>query len=89
VYAGGHFTNYCIGDTGSGSPFVCTNPLERRRLFEVSLTTGNLTSWAPKLNSAHGVWATAVEPTTHDLWTGGDFTKVGSSSISRLAVFPE
>jgi hypothetical protein len=87
LYLGGHFGNYCIGGTGSGSPYICTNPLPRRKLFEVSLGTGALTSWAPSLNSPRGVFAMAVDPRTGDLWTGGDFTKVGTQSVTKLAVF--
>jgi len=54
----------------------------------VSLTTGALTSWAPKLNSARGVFTSAVDPATHALWVGGDFTKVGSLAVAHLAKFP-
>lgn len=88
LYAGGHFTNYCIGNTGSGKPYNCDKPLSRRKVFEVSLSSGALTSWAPKLNSAHGVFTAAVDPASHDLWLGGDFTKVNGKATSRLAVFP-
>lgn len=88
LYAGGHFTNYCVGNTGSGSPYICDKPLSRRKAFEVSLTTGGLTSWSPTLNSAHGVFGSDVDPATHDLWMGGDFTKVNGKSVSGLAVFP-
>lgn len=88
LYAGGHFTNYCVGNTGSGSPFICDKPLSRRKAFEISLSTGALTSWAPVLNSAHGIFAADVDLATHDLWVGGDFTKVNGKSVARLAVFP-
>jgi hypothetical protein len=88
LYAGGHFTNYCVGNTGSGSPYVCDKPLSRRKAFEISLSTGSLTSWSPTLNSAHGVFGSDVDPATHDLWAGGDFTKVNGTSVARLAVFP-
>lgn len=88
LYGGGHFTNYCVGDTGSGSPFLCTKNLPRRKIFEIDLTTGDFTSWSPSLNSAHGVFALAVDPASHDLWAGGDFTKVGTKTVGHLAVFP-
>jgi hypothetical protein len=88
LYAGGHFTNYCIGNTGSGSPFSCDKPLSRRKAFEVSLSTGALTSWAPSFNSAHGIFGSAVDPSSKDLWVGGDFTTVNGKRVSRLAVFP-
>jgi hypothetical protein len=40
------------------------------------------------LNSAHGVFALQVDPGSGALWVGGDFTKVGSTSVSKLAVLP-
>jgi hypothetical protein len=87
LYVGGHFTNYCLGNTGSGRPFVCTDPLRRRKAFEVSLSTGKLTAWAPVFNSPHGVIASVVDPVTHALWVAGDFTKVGGKSVNHLAKF--
>lgn len=87
LYAGGHFTNYCQGNTGSGSPFICDDPLPRRKLFQVSLATGKLTDWAPVLNSPHGVFAAQLQPGTHTAWTGGDFTKVNGKNVAHLAVF--
>ena len=87
IYEGGHFTNYCVGNTGHGSPFLCDTNLPRRKLFEISSSTGNLTGWNPSLNSAHGVFALAVDA-SHNLWVGGDFTKVNNASIGHLAVFP-
>lgn len=87
LYAGGHFVNYCSGNTGAGHPFLCDTNVPRSKLFEVSLTTGLLTSWAPKVNSARGVFTSAVDPVTHALWVGGDFTKVGSLPVAHLAEF--
>jgi hypothetical protein len=87
LYAGGHFGNYCIGNTGSGHPFLCDKNLPRKKLFEVSLASGQLTSWAPSLNSPRGAFAVVVDPATHQLWVGGDFTKVGSASVAHFAVF--
>ena len=87
IYEGGHFTNYCVGNTGHGSPFLCDTNLPRRKLFEVSFTTGQLTAWNPSLNSAHGVFALAVDG-AHNLWAGGDFTTVNGSKVNHLAVFP-
>jgi hypothetical protein len=86
LYAGGHFTNYCIGNTGSGSPFVCDQPLQRRKLFEVNLSTGDLTSLSPSFNSVRGVFALAVDPINGALWVGGDFTKVAGRAVAHLAV---
>ena len=31
LWAGGHFTNYCVGGTGAGAPFICDVNLERRK----------------------------------------------------------
>jgi hypothetical protein len=87
LYAGGHFANYCIGNTGAGSPFLCDKPLPRRKLFEVSLGSGALTSWAPTLNSPHGVFTESVDPGSHDLYVGGDFTTVSGAKQAHLAVF--
>jgi hypothetical protein len=87
LYAGGHFTNYCLGNTGSGRPYLCSNPLSRRKALEVTLSTGNLTSWAPRFNSPHGVIASAVDPSTGSLWMAGDFTKVGTKAVDHLAHF--
>lgn len=87
LYVGGHFTNYCVGNTGAGHPYICTTPLSRRKAFEVRLSTGELTSWAPRFNSPHGVLTEAVDPVTHGLWTGGDFTKIGTKAVNHLADF--
>lgn len=86
LYAGGHFGAYCVGGGGAGKPFICDNPLSRRKVLEVALDTGALTSWAPVLNSAHGVFGLDVDPTTHDLWMGGDFTTLDGSPRARVAV---
>lgn len=88
VYAGGHFVNYCVGNTGSGHPFQCAVNLLRRKVFEVSLSTGALTSWAPTLDSPRGAFTSAVDPTTHALWVGGDFTHVNGAALAHLAEFP-
>jgi hypothetical protein len=87
VFGGGHFTNYCVGNTGSGRPFVCDQNLQRRKLLEVSISTGQVTSWAPKLDSAMGVEAATIDPRTHDLWVGGDFTHVSGQAVAHLAKF--
>jgi hypothetical protein len=87
VYAGGHFTNYCVGNTGSGAPYRCNVNLERRKLFEVSFSSGAVTSWNPSLNSPFGA-IVAVVDSSHRLWVGGDFTTVGGRPVDHLAVFP-
>jgi hypothetical protein len=87
VWGGGHFTNYCIGGTGAGAPFICDVPLERRKVFEVSLSSGQLTSWAPAFDSPFGVLVARADPATHDLWIGGDFTHVNGLAVAHLADF--
>jgi hypothetical protein len=54
-------------------------------VFEVSLSSGQLTSWAPTLDSPFGVLAAVVDPSTHDLWLGGDFTRVAGQPVAHLA----
>jgi hypothetical protein len=88
LWAGGHFTNVCVGGTGAGAPFICDVPLERRKVFEVSLSSGQLTSWKPAFNSPFGLLVARVDPLTHALWTGGDFTTVNGVSVGHLATFP-
>jgi hypothetical protein len=88
LFAGGHFTNYCVGGTGAGAPFICDQNLERRKALEVSLSSGQLTSWAPAFNSPFGLLVAAVDPATHALWTGGDFTTVNKLAVAHLATFP-
>ena len=88
VFGGGHFTNVCLGNTGGGRPYVCTNPLSRRKVFGLDLTSSTYTSWNPVLNSAHGVYAMAVVPDSGMLVVGGDFTKVNNQTRQHLAVFP-
>ena len=88
VYGGGHFANYCLGNTGAGAPFICDKPLTRRKLLEVSLTSGDVTSWAPKLNSNLGVFNESIDPLSGDLFVGGDFTTINSIPHAHLDAFP-
>ncbi len=73
-YCGGHFS-------GSGS----FETLSRYKIAEMVTSTGRITSWAPKVNSALGVWALASTGTA--LLTGGDFTKVGTVPQPHLGMF--
>ena len=57
VYAGGHFVNYCIGGTGLGLPFVCTDPLPRSKLLAFVAADGTLDDWDPDTNGVLGVFA--------------------------------
>jgi hypothetical protein len=87
VYAAGHFDNYCVDNTGSGAPFICDTPLPRSKVYEVSLQSGGLTSWAPTLNSNLGVFTATVDPLTGSLWVGGDFTTINTTPQPHLGVF--
>lgn len=87
VYAGGRFVNDCVGNTGSGSPFRCDQNLTRHKLLEVSLTSGEVTDWAPVLNSTPGVFTESVDPQSGDLWVGGDFTTIDNQAQQHLGVF--
>lgn len=88
VLAGGHFTNVCLGNTGGGSPFVCSNPLPRRKLFAVDLASSAYTPWNPAANSAQGVLAMVVVPSSGGVAVGGDFTKINGQSRQHFALFP-
>ena len=88
LYAGGHFTNYCVGNSGAGSPFRCDKAKPRRKLLEVSLSTGRLTKWAPTLDSPRGVFTESVAPATGDLWVGGDFTTINAMKQAHVGTFP-
>lgn len=74
VYCGGHFG-------GSGAAAGQT----RYKLIEVQRTNGALTSFAPRVNSALGVWA--LEAAGTSLVAGGDFTKVSGRSQPHLGRF--
>lgn len=76
-----------MGNTGAGAPYVCDSPLTQRKLFAVSLATGNVTSWAPRLNSILGVFTEATDPASGDLWVGGDFTTVNGVNQPHVSVF--
>jgi hypothetical protein len=79
--------DWCIGGTGAGAPFICED-VERRNLFEVSLNSGQLISWAPAFDSPVGLLVAAVDQATHALWAGGDFGTVNKQAVANLASFP-
>jgi hypothetical protein len=87
LYAGGHFDNYCVANTGSGAPYLCTTPRQRKKLFEVSLASGAVTSWAPSLNSNLGVFSATTDPGSGQLYIGGDFTTINSAKRAHLGAF--
>ncbi len=82
VYVGGHFLNYCNGQSGQ---HTCAAPIARDHLLAVDEGTGSLLSWDPTANSVLGVFALNGSGTT--LTIGGDFTKIGGVSQQGFAVF--
>ncbi len=74
AYCGGHFS-------GSGS-FADQS---RYKLAEVVAATGQVTSFAPRVDSALGVFALAASPAA--LFAGGDFTKLRSTVQPHLGMF--
>jgi hypothetical protein len=74
VYCGGHFS-------GSGS----FDGLTRYKLAAVDEASGSVLSFAPRINSALGVWALDHDAT--QLYLGGDFTKVNRKDQPHFAVF--
>lgn len=87
VYAGGHYSNYCVGNSGSGKPYNCDRPLSRSKLMSVVVSSGQVTGWNPSANSAHGVLSVAAVPALGRLVVGGDFTRVGRTARAHLALF--
>ena len=58
LWAGGHFTNFCVGGTGAGAPFICDQNLERRKALEVSLGTGAAHAAGSRRSTARsGCWS--------------------------------
>ena len=86
VYAGGHFQNYCLGDTGAGSPYVCSQPLRRMKLMSVD-ASGTVSAWNPTANSPLGVWSLSVD-SAGTIYAGGDFTKINGQAQAHYAEFP-
>lgn len=68
VYCGGHFD----GATSF-------NGLPRSKLAAVDESSGTVLSFAPSINSALGVFASATDTVSGAVYIGGDFTKVGLS----------
>jgi hypothetical protein len=86
VIVGGHFNNYCVGGTGTGTPLACTTPTARRKLLALSLAKGALTGWDPDVvGSAIGV--SAVAAGGGGAQAGGAFTKVHGKNQQGFARF--
>lgn len=76
AYCGGHFS-------GSGSFEL----LDRMKLAAVDLTSGTVLPYAPKVNSALGIWSMASDAT--HLYIGGDFTKINGVDQAHFARFSQ
>jgi fibronectin type III domain protein/putative pyrroloquinoline-quinone binding quinoprotein len=74
VYCGGHFS-------GTGS----FDGQTRSKLAAVDAATSATTSFAPRINSALGVWSLGVDPA--HLYLGGDFTLVARVNAQHYAMF--
>ena len=73
---------YCAGHFNGSASFAS---FSRKKIAEVTTSTGAVTSFAPSVNSALGIFALAATPTA--LLAGGDFTKVGSTSQPYMGMF--
>jgi hypothetical protein len=87
LFAGGHFVNVCQTSQGGGTPWVCTQPIPRAKLFSVDATNGQLTAWGPTADSEWGVFAVHAGQTAVAI--GGDFTHVDSTHHWHYAQFSQ
>lgn len=74
AYLGGEFTKM-VSPTGSKA--------YRNYLAAINGDTGNLTSWNPKASGK--VWALELSADRTKLYVGGDFSKIGDRSVSKVA----
>ncbi|MGL4176800.1 MAG: fibronectin type III domain-containing protein, partial [Dermatophilaceae bacterium] len=74
AYCAGHFN----GTASLGG-------LDRNKIAEIDLASGAIGAFAPRVNSALGIWALASTPTT--LVAGGDFTTVSQNLQPHLGAF--
>ena len=77
AYCGGHFS-------GAGSFGGQT----RYKLAAVNVATGAVLAFAPRVNTAHGVWCIGTQPGDATLAIGGDFTRISRVSQPHFAMFP-
>ena len=80
VFVGGQFQNARPAGSAPGQ-----NLQVRKNLMSYDITTGNLTSWAPRLNAQARV--TALSPDGKTLYVGGDFTVAAQKKRTRIAAF--
>lgn len=74
AYCGGHFS-------GTGS----FDGQTRYKAAAVNLLSGMTLPFAPRINSALGVWEMATD--SSNLYVGGDFTKINGNSQPHFAMF--
>ncbi|HEY8717028.1 PKD domain-containing protein [Pengzhenrongella sp.] len=79
VYVAGAFTTARRAGAAAG-----TSTVTRADLLAYDLATGNLTSWAPKLNGAAYSIAASADGTR--IYVGGDFTQVNGVAQNRFVV---
>jgi hypothetical protein len=84
VYVGGHFQTYCGPQHGQ---HTCTTPITRDKLLAVDASNGSLLPWNPSANSVLGVFALQGDPTSGDLFVGGDFTSTGQRKQQGYAQY--
>jgi hypothetical protein len=75
AYLGGEFTKMVKPNSSSTA--------SRGYLAAIDGTTGNLLSWNPKANGK--VWAMELAADGTSVYVGGDFSKIGDKSVSKLA----
>ena len=80
VFVGGSFANARPANAAPG-----VNTVPRSNLMSYSLSTGEMTSFAPKVNGQ--VRALAVSADGSTLYVGGQFTTINGSNRFRLAAF--
>ena len=85
VYVGGHFINVCQTNSGSGTPWVCTQPVSRTKLAQFAESDGTLQAWNPPSDSEYGVWA--IRTTSTRILVGGDFTHIDNQHHWHYAEF--
>jgi len=87
TYVGGHFDASCL-TLNNGAHGACTDgSVPRVKLAAINATTGTLTNWAPQANGVIGVRTLAVDPATHTVGAGGDFTQIDNQAHHRYASF--
>ena len=77
----GNFS-YCGGHFGGAASF---EGLDRNKIASVVTATGAITTFAPNINSALGIFSMGETPDA--VFVGGDFTRIGSSAQQGIGMF--